>query len=161
MAAVEIAALREQRSEIVVGFGEIGLQRERALERGPRPSRLAAPREQRAQAIQRRRARVRLRGALERGHRGSLESLIEKLPAVRQVVAQRQRRNRTFPETARARASRSAGETSIAAASFTICVDVRRDRGRPSRRCRSASRSRHVGRRRSCRFMNRCRLRIA
>ena len=90
MARVEIAALREQRSEIVVGLGQIRLQDEGALERGAGPDRLPASGEQRAQTIQRRRARVRLGRALERHHRGTLESAIEKFPAVRQVVAERQ-----------------------------------------------------------------------
>ena len=67
-----------------------GLQDERALERGAGPGRLPASGEQSAETIQRRGARVRLGRALERDHGGTLESVIEKLPAVRQVVAERQ-----------------------------------------------------------------------
>ena len=97
MAPSRSPPLREQRAEIVVGLGQIRLQDERALERGAGADRLPASGEQRAQTIQRRGARVRLGRALERDHRGALEPAVEKLPAVRQVVAARQPGNRTFP----------------------------------------------------------------
>src|SRR5262249_38214826 len=48
---VEIAALRQQRAEIVVGLGQIWLQDKRPLERGAGGDRLAAFGQQRAETI--------------------------------------------------------------------------------------------------------------
>ena len=104
MAASRSPALREQCPEIVVGLGEIRFEGERVLERRAGPGGLAASGEQRAESIQRGRTRVRLGRALERRHGGTLESVVEKLAAVRQVIAERQ------PEIERSRKGHGASE---------------------------------------------------
>ena len=67
-----------------------GCSDESALEGYPGADLLPAPGEQSAQTIQRGGARVRLDRALERRHGGTLQSVVEQFPAVRQIVAERQ-----------------------------------------------------------------------
>src|SRR5204862_6076144 len=90
--AIEIAALREQRSKIVVGFGEIRLQYQSILECGARLCSLAAFGEQRPEMVQRGSIGARLRRPLECRHGSAIESVVEQLAAVRQVIAQLQSR---------------------------------------------------------------------
>ena len=87
----KIALLCEERAQVVVGFGQIRLQRKRAFECRPRAGCLTTLREQRAETVQRRRRRVCLRGAFERLDRSSLEPLIEQLASVGQIVPERRR----------------------------------------------------------------------
>jgi hypothetical protein len=104
IAASRSPPARQQCTEIVAGLGEIRFERESILERAAGLVRLAASRQQRTQTVQRGRTRVRLGRTLECGHGGTLESVVEKLAAVRQVIAAGQ------PEIERARKRYGASE---------------------------------------------------
>ena len=83
----QIAALCEQGAEVVAGLREVRLQGQGPLEGGPGLGGLTALHEKSPETVEGRRGRAALRRPLERHERGRLETLIQKLASVGEVVA--------------------------------------------------------------------------
>ena len=77
----------EQRAERVVGVGVLRVEGERLLERRPRARRLPEFHVERAEVVERDRARVHPGHALECRQRGHIEALLRQLEAVLEVAA--------------------------------------------------------------------------